>query len=37
VGFQELKRKKEQNFIKKYGPKTQWSRAVRREFRKHLE
>jgi len=37
VGFQELKRKKEQNFIKQYGPKTQWSREIRRKFRKHLE
>lgn len=37
VGFQEIKRKKEQNFIKQYGPKTQWSREIRRKFRKHLE
>jgi len=37
VGFQEIKRKKEERFIKKYGPKTQWSREIRREFRKHLE
>jgi len=37
VGFQEIKRKKEQNFIKQYGPKPQWSREIRRKFRKHLE
>ena len=35
--FQEIKRKKEENFTKKYGPKPQWSDKVKEMFEKDLD
>jgi len=37
LNFQKTKKRKEESFVQKYGPKNQWSRAVRRKFKKYLE